>query len=73
MPTRDELKMIYENKSILNNTLASTIGATQFISDYYWSSTEYNSNYAYGLNFIQDGSLLSIKSDSYGVRAVRAL
>lgn len=41
LPSYDELVLIYENKNIINTTLA-LVGAP-LVEDRYWSSTEYNS------------------------------
>ena len=38
LPTREQLKTIYNNKSSINSLL-STNGGTQLTNDYYWSST----------------------------------
>ena len=72
MPSLDELKVIYNNKSTLNTTLAS-IGGTQFGTSYYWSSAETNGYDAYALNFSSGSSGYSYRYDSNKVRAVRAL
>ena len=72
MPSLDELKLIYNNKATLNSTLSS-IGATQFSSNYYWSSPEYDSYNAYSLNFSSGRSDWYGKYLSYRVRAVRTL
>ena len=46
LPTLDQLKTLYNNKSRVN-TLLSTNGGTQLTNDYYWSSTNYGSNLYY--------------------------
>lgn len=73
LPNRDELKVIYNNKSTLNNTLTMCGGATLGTS-YYWSSTDYN-NYdrKYSVDFSNGSSNGSYKSGACQVRAVRAL
>ena len=73
LPNRDELKVIYNNKSTLNNTLTMCGGATLGTS-YYWSSTDYN-NYdrKYSVDFSNGSSNGIYKSGAYQVRAVRAL
>ena len=38
LPTKDQLKTIYNNKSLINSLL-STNGGTQLTNAYYWSST----------------------------------
>ena len=42
-----------------------------FSTNDYWSSTEYNGDYAWGQG-LQDGQADSSKDDDYYVRAVRA-
>ena len=71
LPALNELKIIYKNKSTLNTALSSY--GTKFGTDYYWSSTEYNSSNAYYLNFSSGSSSYSHKRNSSEVRAVRAL
>ena len=72
MPSLDELKVIYNNKSTLNTTL-SAIGGTKFSAVDYWSSTENGSNYAYELYFSTGTTGSYSKGTSDTVRAVRAL
>ena len=73
LPAKDELKEIYNKKSAINTTLSSISGTALANSGYYWSSTEGNGNYAYTIIF-SNGSVVSYsKSNSYKVRAVRAL
>ncbi len=72
LPNLEEMKVIYNNVLALNSTLSS-IGATQFNSTYYWSSTEYNVGSAYCLDFSSDCSFYYDKDNSFMVRAVRAL
>ena len=77
LPTEDQLKDIYNQKSTLNNTL-STCGGTTLGTSYYWSSTEYyndygNSNRACAVSFSSGSSSNSDKWNTDQVRAVRAL
>ena len=46
LPTLDQLRSIYKNKSRVN-TLLSTNGGTQLTPSYYWSSTLYGYTYDY--------------------------
>ena len=46
LPTKDQLKSIYQNKSRVNSLL-STNGGTQLTNSYYWSSTYGSYNYYY--------------------------
>ena len=72
LPATEELSAIYNNKAKLNSTL-SAIGGTQLGTGYYWSSTEDNTNYAYGVYFSSGNVYSHSKSNSCSVRAVRAL
>ena len=63
LPTKEELNLIYQNKDEIGG----------FANDYYWSSTEYTSDSAWGQYF---GNGRQIYGDKYGkcnVRAVRAV
>lgn len=73
LPAIDELKMIYYNKSTINSTLSAN-GYTTFGGEWYWSSTEYDNNYAYayGLDFSSGGSGDTTKYYTGYVRAVLA-
>ena len=53
LPTLDQLKTMYNNKSSLNSLL-STNGGTNLSNEYYWSSTSY-SGYLYYLVNMSDG------------------
>ena len=74
LPTCEELKAIYKNKSIINSTL-STNGYTTLWSGRYWSSEWYHNGYdiAYMIDF-DDGSktnaLMSGYANDYIARAV---
>ena len=74
LPSLDELKAVYNNKSKLNATLSSpSVGGTQLGTNYYWSSTEYSANKACDVIFSSGITYNSGKSDTDIVRAVRAL
>ncbi len=62
LPSRDELNQLYLNQSAIGG----------FVSNWYWSSSEYSSSKAYELNF-SNGSMISYdKNDPIYVRAVRS-
>jgi Protein of unknown function (DUF1566) len=61
LPTKDELNLIYINKDEIGG----------FASDYYWSSTEYDNNYAWGQYFDDGDQDNANKYGKYDVRAVR--
>ncbi len=66
LPSLRDLNTIYSFKSVINNslTLLVSIGASNLQESYYWSSTEYNYDYAWRLNlyngyksdYIKDGN-----------------
>jgi len=71
LPSKEELNLMYQNKATIDAT-ATTNSGSGFASAYYWSSTEYNINFAWlqGINTGSQGY-----SGKYGtglVRAVRA-
>lgn len=63
LPTREELHVMFLNKD--------TIGG--FAVAYYWSSSEYDGNYAWHQNFNSGGQNDNFKNNANYVRAVRAL
>ena len=67
LPSINELKKIYDNKT----TLEAVDGFTDF-SDYYWSSSEYASNYAWRQYFSNGYQGGNTKTNTNVVRAVRA-
>ena len=73
LPNNVELKTIYNNKSVLNNTL-STCGGTTLGTSHYWSSDYAGNSYAYYVDF-SNGSITSTMytGNIRTVRAVRAL
>ena len=74
LPALDELKAVYNNKSKLNATLSSpSVGGTQLGTNYYWSSTEIDYNYAYRVDFSGGNTYDLRKNSTYSVRTVRAL
>ena len=70
LPSLDELKVIYNNKSAINSTLSAN-GSTSLVTGYYWSSAEYYTS-ASTLSFSNGNSRSVSKSDTYNVRAVLA-
>ena len=67
LPSINELKKIYDNKT----TLEAVDGFSPF-SSYYWSSTEIVVNYAWSQYFTNGGQIFTNKYSPYNVRAVRA-
>ena len=71
LPSKDELNQIYTNKATINTTAAANSGSN-FSNGYYWSSTEYDFQYAWDQYFgayYQNGLA---KGATNKVRAVRA-
>ena len=62
LPSKDELNKLYINRAAIGG----------FSSTTYWSSTEYNSNYAWYQSFNLGGQGYYNKSNPYSVRAIRA-
>ena len=72
LPSRDELKTIYSKLSTLDKDKPS--GFRSLRADYHWSSTEYSSKCAYTIDLYDGFADYTVeKSDSWYVRAVRAL
>lgn len=72
LPSIDELSLLWHNRFHVNKT-ARAIGSTLLSnSAYYWSSAEYNFNYAWGQYFGNGGQDYGNKSGTFRVRAVRA-
>lgn len=78
LPALNEMEILYTVKMKVNRTLHRTSGATQLISrdNYYWTSTEVNSESVFYANFttILSGNVwgLSEKYFQFAVRAIRA-
>jgi len=70
LPSSEELGAIWDN--LVDNGAGQNSGTGGFDEEIYWSSSQRNSDYAYGLRF--DGSSLSYysKSERVSVRAVRS-
>lgn len=71
-PTIDELTGIYLNKDKINASLKAA-GLPELKESWYWSSTEYNSNYAWRLTMRNGYRNGNYKYDYYYVRPVLAL
>jgi len=71
LPSLDELKVIYSNKSAINSTLSAN-GCTTLGTGYYWSSTEDNVYYASILHLSNGSSGSNGKQYTSSVRAVLA-
>ncbi|GHV10530.1 hypothetical protein FACS189491_00160 [Spirochaetia bacterium] len=64
LPSKDELDMMYKNLAMK--------GLGGFTGDWYWSSSENNTDYVWGQSFSAGSQLNGFKNHSTCVRAVRA-
>ncbi len=62
LPSKDELDLLYQQKAVVGG----------FADDFYWSSTEYDSNFAWLQNIIDGYQCYCSKGPILRVRAVRA-
>ncbi|MFH1860352.1 MAG: DUF1566 domain-containing protein [bacterium] len=61
LPSKHELNLLYQQKDVVGG----------FDNNFYWSSTEYNSNFAWFQFFFNGGQYLYSKFAPFYVRAVR--
>ena len=71
LPSKDELNKMYLNRATINTTAASNSGS-DFGNSFYWSSTEYDFNYAWFQKFGNGSQTYTNKFYPNYVRAVRA-
>jgi hypothetical protein len=71
LPSRQELLLMYNNKATINAT-ANANGGWGLASEKYFSSTEYSSNSAWYVDFLNGAEGTDSKSQSFRVRAVRS-
>ncbi len=69
LPSREQLKKLYEAKSVVNQTLAS-LEATLLSDGYYWSSTQLDAYNAWYVFFDNGEVAASAKSNAGNVRAI---
>jgi hypothetical protein len=75
LPSIDELGLLYDNRySVQKGLRAVTSSSTTPLSNTarYWSSTEYDSTFAYFFNFYYGSANVNSKPITYTVRGVRA-
>ncbi|MBN1183875.1 MAG: DUF1566 domain-containing protein [Bacteroidales bacterium] len=70
LPSLFELSLMYENRTIINETAIENHGSA-FTSSYYWSSTELNENAVWVLNLMTNSRINVGKASHAKVRAVR--
>jgi hypothetical protein len=71
LPSKEELNLMYQNKATIDATANSNSGSG-FASAYYWSSTEYNNDFAWKQDFGDGSQNYYGKNLTHRVRAVRA-
>ena len=71
LPSKEELNLMYQNKATIDAT-AGVNGGSGFASASYWSSTEYNNNFAWLQSFVNGFQNYVYKYYTYYVRAIRA-
>jgi hypothetical protein len=70
LPSKDELNIMFINRATINSTATANSGSN--FSTYYWSSTEYDKDNAWGHGFTNDYRYFFVKDATLIVRAVRA-
>jgi len=63
LPTKEELDEIYNNKDLIGN----------FVNTNYWSSTEYNFDYAWMQVFTHKSIAITLKKGHINARAVKTI
>jgi len=76
LPSIQELNMLWNNYYTVARVLSQISGAAQLSNNYYWSSSEYSSEYtnysAWAFDFNYGNTLFNNKNHTNYVRAVRA-
>ena len=73
LPAIQELNLLWINYYSVSKSLSEISDATQLNSSYYWSSSEYTYNGAWGFNFFNGISTNSTsKHPTYYIRAIRS-
>ena len=71
LPSKKELNLMYLNKGTIDATALAN-GGHAFANSGYWSSTEYDGNFAWGQNLEVGLIFQGIKEVTHYVRAIRA-
>ena len=71
LPSKEELNLMYQNKSIIDSTAVAN-GGEAFSTSYYWSSNEYSAGLAWTQVFGVGSQWSYAKEGALRVRAVRA-
>jgi len=72
LPSIQELSVLWNNYNVVARGLNGIPGAKPLSLGYYWSSTEVESNVAWGYYFSAGGAGTQLKSDKHAVRAIRS-
>ena len=72
LPSLGEMAMIWANFDKINYALSKISGATQLQENWYWSSTQYSANNAWGLGLTGGYMYTNWKFSQYRVRPVSA-
>lgn len=69
VPSKDEMNIVYQNKDTIVNA-----GGSSFLTDFYWTSTEYGRMQSYYQQFlINGGGGMIFKSNTYYCRLLRRI
>ena len=72
LPSIDELSLMWHQRFIINKSIAGITGGSPLsLTDDYWSSTEYGSNFGYTIPFLTGVIGYANKSNPRKIRAVR--
>lgn len=71
LPSKAELNIMFEKKEIIDSVSIAN-GGVAFTNGWYWSSTEYDNEYAYAQYFGHLNQLEVPKSSEFLVRAIRS-
>jgi hypothetical protein len=71
LPSKEELDQMYQNRATINSTATANSGSN-FTNSYYWSSTEYDTNFAWRQIFNVGDQSSFYKGFTLSVRPVRA-
>jgi hypothetical protein len=71
LPSKEELNIMFKNKAIIDSVSIAQ-GGNAMADTWYWSSTEYDNNYAYAQYFGHLNQLEVTKNAVFRVRAIRS-
>jgi len=73
LPSISELILLSNNRFNVNKTFSTVVGATELLDDFWWSSTEFQSDSSSAkiYNMLLESIEIKSKNDTYRVRAIR--